>query len=261
MKTANVLICAALIFAIPMLTSISHAAIDPGTIIAMWLFDDEAEGAFAKDSSGNGHDAELMGGVEWVQQGKFGKAMEFNGTDGYLTAGVIAHPSATFSVSVWLNIEEALGGWAHVVENGFVENSWACAYRIEPGAAVGSYFVATGDGTDIAEREYSAGWELGEWFNMVYTHDGTKGRLYTNGTEVGDIDAAIDVSKATGTVNIGSWEGLNRFYKGLMDEVAIFNVALGADEISDIINRGLVGTSPVSPLGRLATTWSHIKSQ
>jgi len=260
-KTANALICAALIFVLPVLTSTSHAVIDPETIIAMWLFDDEDEGAFAEDSSGNGHDAELMGGVDWVQQGKFGKAMEFNGTDGYLTSGVISHPSATFSVSLWLNMEEALGDWAHVIENGFVEHSWQCAYRIEPGAAEGVFFVATGDGAGLAEREYSAGWKLGEWFSMIYTHDGTKGRLYTNGTEVGDIDAAIDISKATGTVNIGSWEGLNRFYKGLMDEVAIFNVALSPDEINDIVTKGIAGASPVSPVGRLATTWSHIKSQ
>jgi hypothetical protein len=261
MKTANVLICAVLIFMIPMLTSTSYSMIDPETVIAMWLFDDEDEGAFAADSSGNGHDAELMGGVEWVNQGKFGKAMQFDGIDDYLTPGTVSHPSPNFSVSLWLNMPEALAGWAHIVENGFPEHSWQCAYRIEPGAAEGSFFVATGDGAGIAEREYAAGWKLGEWFNIVYTHDGAKGRLYMNGNEVGDIDAAIDISEATGTLNIGSWEGQNRFYKGLADEIAIFSVALSVDEINDIVVNGLAGVSPVSPAGRLVSTWSHIKSQ
>ena len=62
-------------------------------------------------------------------------------------------------------------------------------------------------------------------------------------------------------MNIGSWEGQNRFYKGLADEIAIFSVALSVDEINDIIVNGLAGVSPVSPAGRLVSTWSHIKSQ
>ena len=78
---------------------------------------------------------------------------------------------------------------------------------------------------------------------------------------MGDIDTSIDISKATGTLNIGSWEGQNRFYKGLADEIAIFSVALSVDEINDIMVNGLAVVSLVSPAGRLVSTWSHIKSQ
>ena len=54
------------------------AKIDPDSITGMWLFN-EGKGGTAADASGNGNDGEIHG-AKWVD-GKFGKALEFNGTD------------------------------------------------------------------------------------------------------------------------------------------------------------------------------------
>jgi hypothetical protein len=51
----------------------NSAAIDPGTVAGMWLFDD-SEGETAKDSSGQGNDGTLLG-PEWVDDGKIGSVI------------------------------------------------------------------------------------------------------------------------------------------------------------------------------------------
>ena len=48
----------------------------PEGLVGAWLFD-EGKGNVAKDASGNGHDGEIRK-AKWVD-GKFGKALEFNG--------------------------------------------------------------------------------------------------------------------------------------------------------------------------------------
>ena len=59
-----------------------------------------------------------------------------------------------------------------------------------------------------------------------------------------------------------TWED-NRFFLGLMDEVAIFDVALTASEIKGIATNGLereLGMVAVRPRGKLAARWAKIKA-
>ena len=84
MKTAaSTLICAASLIVISLIfTGLIDAKIDTETIAALWLFD-EGKGNSAKDDSGNANDGELNGDPEWVD-GKFGKAINFDGAKDYI---------------------------------------------------------------------------------------------------------------------------------------------------------------------------------
>jgi hypothetical protein len=59
---------------------IGRAEIDPGTIVGLWLFD-EGAGDTIEDISGNDNDGKLVGPV-WAA-GKYGGALDFDGTDIY----------------------------------------------------------------------------------------------------------------------------------------------------------------------------------
>ena len=74
-------------------------------------------------------------------------------------------------------------------------------------------------------------------------------------------DASTDITAGAGTVIIGCMSSQSRYYSGLVDEVAIFDPALDVDDINLIMTMGIIGSFPVSPAGRLATTWSYIKSE
>jgi hypothetical protein len=73
MKARCLLIGLVVLFVGGMLANSTHAAIDPKTIVGLWLFD-EGSGNTAKDSSGNKNDGAFMGKPAWVD-GKFGKAL------------------------------------------------------------------------------------------------------------------------------------------------------------------------------------------
>jgi hypothetical protein len=92
---------------------------------------------------------------------------------------------------------------------------------------------------------------------LVY--DGKTVDFYLDGSSEAD-------GKLTGNINIVSDPvimGTNvhpEWYSGLLDEVAIFSVALTEDLISSIMKKGLESAFAVSPAGKLATTWGNIKS-
>ena len=58
---------------------------------------------------------------------------------------------------------------------------------------------------------------------------------------------------------LGGQQGNDTFYSGSIDEVLIYNRALGAEELKALAD-GAVAIS-VGPATRLATTWSRIKTQ
>ncbi len=60
----------------------SDAAIDPDNVVGVWLFD-EGSGEVATDASENGLDGTLHGNPKWVN-GKFGKALELDGSAAYV---------------------------------------------------------------------------------------------------------------------------------------------------------------------------------
>ncbi len=67
-----------LITFINLIVVLSDARINPSNCVGAWLFD-EGEENKAIDSSGKGHDGTITGAT-WVE-GKFGKALEFDGAD------------------------------------------------------------------------------------------------------------------------------------------------------------------------------------
>ncbi len=79
---------------------------------------------------------------------------------------------------------------------------------------------------------------------MVGTYDGTTQRLYVNGTQV----ASAALSGAIGTnanpVTIGSWNGGEEFFKGTLDEPAVFTSALSAARVSAHYQAGIGGAPP-----------------
>jgi hypothetical protein len=50
-------------------------------------------------------------------------------------------------------------------------------------------------------------------------------------------------------------------FNGAIDEVAIFAEELSPAQIADIAENGLLGGTAVSPAGKLATAWGHVKAR
>lgn len=257
------LLCMGLIVVGLGLARVSHADVEQADALAIWLFD-EGNGKDCADSSGNGHDGIFNGDVKW-DKGKFGDAILLDGVSSHVVAGIVELPNNSFTATLWVNMPDVPTEWVHVLENGSLDHgNWWGAFRLELGAEEGKFYVSLGDGAQSLDNGADGqpiGWKSGKWEHLAVTYDGSRCRIYLNGVEVDGYDANADITAGAGTVIIGCLAGQRRYYNGLVDEVAIFDPALDVDDINLIMTMGIIGSFPVSPAGRLATTWSYIKNQ
>ena len=72
---------------------------------------------------------------------------------------------------------------------------------------------------------------VGQWAHVAATFDGTTGRLYVNGVEVGSGPFNLGNNPAA-QMRIGSYNDDSPTYNGDIDEVRIYNRALTPEELS-----------------------------
>jgi hypothetical protein len=106
--------------------------------------------------------------------------------------------------------------------------------------------------TDVVLRPGFPGLLVSQWTHLAASFDGTNTRLYVNGVEVGALHGldALVYDPAAVPVTIGSDLDFNASasrFNGLVDEVAIYNRALTANEVADIYNADRLGKSVTQP--------------
>jgi len=84
--------------------------------------------------------------------------------------------------------------------------------------------------TDIAATG-TAAVPLNTWTHLALTFDGGNERLYVNGTLVRTAAVSGAMESAYGALRIGGNAVWGEYFRGLIDEVRIYNRALDASEI------------------------------
>ena len=241
-------------FCLGFLVSTASAQIDPASIAGLWLFD-EGQGDTAQDSSGNGFDGELNKSPLWVD-GKFGSALEFKGVS-YVelidsAAGLPFGGAEPFSVTAW--VANQGGGTIIGKFNGGV---------------IGAYIVTVSGGGTVNFHREVAPWGLsgtkalsaGEFGHVAATYDGSEMMIYVDGElDVKQDRPAQNTDLATPVLIGARFTGgaPSDFMNGVLDEVALFNVALTEDQIQTVM-KGLGRPEAVRASGKLAATWAELR--
>jgi hypothetical protein len=237
-----------------MLAGVSGAKIDPETAIGLWAFD-EGAGGIAGDSSGNGNDGILNGDLKWVE-GKFGKALEFNGTDTCVTTEQkLLDSLGEYTIVLWIKPEDV-----PINRVGFIGQNDAVEFNF-PNATTISFWTPTAGGV---KPTYN--YPKGEWHHLAAVASGESTIVYVDG-EIGAQGGPAGPETSDFTVNIGGCgicDATGNWYTGVMDDVAIFQMALEEDDIKKIMNDGLLeslGMAAVCREGKLATSWGKLKTE
>jgi len=241
--------------------SLCTARVDPKTVVGLWLFDAE-DNNVAVDLSGNGYDG-ILGGNPEFDEGKFGLALVYDGGDDFVEIpNLHEHIKDGFTVTFWINKPDqdvdnrwlfgSYSGW----EGG--STSFLIWKDEDPGHGNATYFCVQGKN----DRGCCSSQDLGfdSWQHVAATYDKAQVRLYFNGVQASSSNFSDEVSAATGKWYAGYAPG-NQIM-GMMDEVAVFNLALPVDDIKEIMNDGLeaaLGITAVEFSGKLAATWGDIK--
>lgn len=246
---------------------------------------DEGRGDVAMDMSGNNHHAEIDG-ARWIDDGKVNGALEFRGVSkGDIVQVINNHEAGQLGVIEW----QAITVMAWVYPTGFQTDEERRRWmRIvdtddfparESGFWLGVHGTAATQqaGPDQTEKRgrVFVGFRPTTWFNTEQTVNlnewshvaFTWGLQETRGIMKGFINGQEDSGKASfqetlvtkQNLAVGGGQGRepspDESFVGYIDEVAVYQRSMTADEIASIMEAG----TAVEPAGKLITTWSRIK--
>jgi len=204
-------------------------------LIAHWELD-ETEGSVAYDSAGK-NDAELHGGPVWQPAGgKEGGALQFDGTNDYVSTPFILNPAkGSVSISAW--IKGGAPGQVMISQRDVIDgrttnpgNTWLLAdasYGRLMTRLMHPPFPPLVSESVITD---------GQWHHigLVYDFVGLHRYLYVDGTEVAEDSDFVGGVGSDGGLYIGADKTLDAasFFSGLVDDVRIYNNVLSAEEIA-----------------------------
>jgi len=206
-------------------------------VVGSWHFD-EGSGTIAYDYSGNGNDGTIYGAT-WTNDGKFGSALNFDGSDDYVDCGnddSLNFGTGDFSISAWVkHIDQ--GGMDVGICFGDSGGNDNLPLRWDDRGTT-NIVRSKINGKKSADIDYNTYYD--KWTFIIIARKSGTGYIYINGVEKDNWDASGDISndvhKRIG-VQINS-EGISpsNFLHGLIDEIQFYNKFLSTSEISDLLN-------------------------
>jgi hypothetical protein len=279
MKVRYLLIGVVVLFVAGVLTTSSYARLDPKTIAGMWLFDDN-KGNTTADSSGNENNGIFKGSPKW-SDGKLGKCLEFDGASAYVDCGNGDSLNITKAITVaaWVKFNKidykgAGGNLFFIASKGNPDSAaansgWWFSYDNRTNGQGFNYTCFgnsaggwAGGGNNFGG--YTFVFDNGVWYHLAFTIEKSIAKLYINGDQSG-ADKTLSnlvLSNTSTNLSIGSFLA-GYYFNGLIDDVAIFNVALAMQDIQGVMNTGLkvsLSSNAVSPSGKLPIMWGSIKN-
>lgn len=228
--------------------------------VAVWLME-EGSGNTIKDATGNNHDGKLTGG-KWVN-GKFGKAIQFNGTSDFIE---VAHDATldlqTYTIVATFMVPATPTGWYTII----------CKDTAGPTRNYGLYVGTTGllncsfssakawQGIHdpAVEKELNTRVDDNKWHVVAISYDMKMYRVFIDGTL--EAEKSLTAKPDTGVmpVMIGSWVG-GGWLNGMIDEIYLSKRGLTQADIVKF-NNGISLASAVSSKEKAAITWGQVKS-
>ena len=201
-------------------------------LVGLWHFDDDA-----LDSSGNNNDGTVYG-ASWVD-GKFGKALSFDGSDDYVDCGTNIVITTAITIEAWIN-PSAFTNYDAIVAN-FVWpiNPEGYSFRVMANGKLVWRAVLSGNSAYSITSDSTM--EAGNWYHVVLTHDASCTRLYINGILEKEDTPGGTIVNLGKSLKVG-WDtyAADRVFNGIIDEVRIWDEALSGDDIGESYSLGAI---------------------
>lgn len=165
-------------------------------------------------------------------------AIDFDGVDDKIDCGTdtsIAIKGTALTLEAWIYPTawktNAYDG--NVICKEYNTSNYGYMLRVGDG---GKLNFAIGDGT---WREITTGkiLSLNTWQHIAGTYDGTKMRVYLNGSAVDSLSVAINIAASTTTpLTLGAHSSYTRFYQGTIDEVRVWSLCRSQSQLLNGMN-------------------------
>jgi len=211
--------------------SISHSQNIPSYLpnnglVAWWPFNGNAN-----DESGNGNHGTVNGATLTTDKNGYqNSAFQFDGNDCINIPNVVS--SNSFSISIWLNSNDLSTGQQLIYYQGSRE--WELSnFNLNNGLKYLSGGVKLSDGLHYVNP--GAYINNNSWYHCVLTYSqGNKVKIYINSQLVDSSSLTPNLSFFTGSAtfsSIGAYNRDSRYFKGILDDIAIYNRVITSSEI------------------------------
>ena len=215
-------------------------------LIAHWKMDNDAT-----DSAGS-FNATPVGSPTYAT-GRIGQAILLNGIDQRADVAMgSSYPQA--SVSVWINTNDADAGGENAI---FHHNDLYGSNPGTPHLALNAWGASANRGTIVFDyggplvKEFDSITQA-QWHHVAWTYDkdaATPMRLYIDGGEVDTHNTSNGVLTLS-NMGIGGVQASpfgDRYFQGMIDDLAVWDEMLSPGDISTIYNNGLQGIGVPEP--------------
>ena len=212
----------------------------------------------ALDESGNGNNGTVNGATLTTDRfGNAGSAYGFDGVNNYIqvpdNGDSTLDLTKNFSISAWAKIDSLIGNGPTMLSKhiGNVDNIGSYEFIVGkvPTNDYKLSFQATPNFSLNAYSNYSSFIkELWVNYSITYDYIGENLLYYVNGIRVDSIHVNFDVSNTDidfliGCTFLNNTSTYDYFWKGSLDDIAIWNRALSQNEITQLYNQGVCQTS------------------
>ena len=194
-------------------------------IIGEWKFE-EGAGNTVADSSGNGNNGTLFQTYSWVSSiSELGTAIRFSGS-GYVRIlnSDVLNIEEEITISAWIYPEVVLD-YDHFLYK--YQQYWMIVNNGKP-----RFMLRFGGSATAVESSNSI--EIGKWYHIVGTYDGSKIKIFVNGQEADSGSQTGTIDTTTNSFNI---TGVN-YFKGKIDEVRMYGKGLSSAQIQKLYVQG-----------------------
>ncbi|WP_319480696.1 LamG-like jellyroll fold domain-containing protein [uncultured Draconibacterium sp.] len=201
-----------------------------------YLFE-EGSGTAVIDSKGS-NDGTIMN-EEIRVEGIKGDGLQFTGAE-YITLGQCFgdNVQTELTLSAWIKPSAMTGGFQGILLHGGPSISTFALY-IYPDSKAIAFKTAGTSNSLYTYANINDLWD-GDWHQVVVTYDGAEKKIYLDSEEIASVAASGDIQSGEGynlLIGAGRDEATpTLLYEGLIDEVRIFNYALGNSEVTELYN-------------------------
>ena len=220
------------LFVLPFFAQNIPSYVPKDGLVGYWPFNGNAN-----DESGNGNNGTVNGAtLSADRNGKANSAYSFDGQKDFIEVPDTDNLDliSDYSISVWTKIFDYTTSSDNmsVILGKPRDNSWAdgyCIFAVDGHKNYGGSFI----GGNVVYRDSLP---LNTWNNITFIYDGNFSKLYLNGALVDSSQSGSSISNSPASLffgkNFGSYAGtLQRWFKGYIDDIAIYNRALSQQEI------------------------------
>jgi len=241
------------------LTSTANAE-DP-SLVGWWTFDEDL-GTIAKDYSGNGNDATLLGEPTWSTDPEHKGILLFDGDDDHAYIEGTPFELPNYTIALWFRVDGGSGSRDILSAKGpsgvngvLLEIQGAGTLR-----NLHRFPFAQGGGSNIYT---DASYDDGSWHHVAAVKTASEMILYVDGQQVGSEPDSSQFEGPLGEIWLGTLDQrMQRMFLGAIDDLRIYNRVLSEQEIQTIME-GEVDPLAYAPQPKNGAvhedTWANLK--